>query len=167
MKIELLRHATLILHCGGQQVLVDPMLSDAGAMDPVANAANDRRIPLVSFPFSSQELDTRLGQTAVCIVSHLHRDHWDGAARERLRKNLPIACQPQDAQTIRSQGFAVVTPIESTALWHGLSLTRTGACCREPACVPPWTPKVLERASPSPAMERSSRCDAGWDERPV
>jgi L-ascorbate metabolism protein UlaG (beta-lactamase superfamily) len=126
VKIELLRHATLILHYAGRRILVDPMLSDAGAMDPVANAANERRIPLVSFPFSSQELDTRLAQTDVCIVTHLHRDHWDAAARERLRKGLPIICQPVDAETIRSQGFSDVIPVESSADWGGLTLTRTG-----------------------------------------
>jgi L-ascorbate metabolism protein UlaG (beta-lactamase superfamily) len=124
-QIELLRHATLILHFGDRRFLVDPMLSPARAMDPVANAGNDDRIPLVDFPFSERELDEKLAAVEGVLVTHLHRDHWDAAARERLRKDLPIACQPGDVEVLRSQGFTAVTPIESRSEWRGLTVTRT------------------------------------------
>src|SRR6266545_885738 len=50
MDIQLIRHATLVVTLGDLKLLVDPMLSPARAMDPVANAANQRRIPLVDLP---------------------------------------------------------------------------------------------------------------------
>jgi L-ascorbate metabolism protein UlaG (beta-lactamase superfamily) len=54
MNIHFLRHATLILNIDGLKILVDPMLSPVGAMDPVANAANQRRIPLVDLPVTPE-----------------------------------------------------------------------------------------------------------------
>jgi L-ascorbate metabolism protein UlaG (beta-lactamase superfamily) len=95
-------------------------------MEPVANAGNDHRIPLVDFPFSSQELDDKLALIDGVFITHLHRDHFDAAARARLRQDIPIACQPEDVESLRSQRFTAVTPIESRQEWRGLSVARTG-----------------------------------------
>ena len=51
--IRLLRHATLVIEIDGVKFLIDPMLSAKDAMDPVKNAGNDLRIPLVDIPVSS------------------------------------------------------------------------------------------------------------------
>jgi len=56
MEIQLLRHATLLVTIGARRLLVDPMLSPAEAMDPVPNAGNDRRIPLVDLPMDEAAL---------------------------------------------------------------------------------------------------------------
>jgi L-ascorbate metabolism protein UlaG (beta-lactamase superfamily) len=36
--VQLIRHATLVISTGKTTILVDPMLSKKGAMDPVGNA---------------------------------------------------------------------------------------------------------------------------------
>ena len=41
MEIQLLRHATLVVLFAGRRLLVDPMLSAAGAMDPVTHKHRD------------------------------------------------------------------------------------------------------------------------------
>jgi L-ascorbate metabolism protein UlaG (beta-lactamase superfamily) len=50
MNIQLVRHATLLLHMNGFRIGVDPMLSPAGALDLTAPAENGRRNPLVDLP---------------------------------------------------------------------------------------------------------------------
>jgi hypothetical protein len=49
--IQLLRHATLVIRLGPYKLLVDPMLSAKGALDPVKNARSSERIPMVELPF--------------------------------------------------------------------------------------------------------------------
>jgi L-ascorbate metabolism protein UlaG (beta-lactamase superfamily) len=126
MKIHFLRHATSVIELAGTTILVDPMLSRAAAMDPVANAADDRRIPLVELPMDDQTLSRQLAEIDGVLVTHTHRDHWDTRAIELLAKDMPILCQPEDVATIGAAGFAQVLPIASEILWRGMRITRTG-----------------------------------------
>jgi L-ascorbate metabolism protein UlaG (beta-lactamase superfamily) len=111
MRIHFLRHATLVATLHGLKILVDPMLSPAGAMEPVANAASSRRIPLVELPLDDDELRPLLETIDLVLVTHTHRDHWDARAVELLPKSIPILCQPEGEEAIREAGFSSVTPI--------------------------------------------------------
>jgi L-ascorbate metabolism protein UlaG (beta-lactamase superfamily) len=126
MQIHFLRHATLVLAIEGLYILVDPMLSPAGAMPPVANAADDRRIPLVELPIAQVELEYMIDHIDAVLVTHTHRDHWDDRAAELLPKHLPILCQPEDETKIRQAGFGAVQSIAARHEWHGIELHRTG-----------------------------------------
>jgi len=126
MRVQLLRHATLLVHLAGSDYLIDPMLSPAAAWDPVRNSANPRRNPLVELPLSSADLDAALGRVAAVFVTHNHGDHWDKAAQERLPKDRPIFCQPNDAEAIRSEGFRQVIPVNPSLEWGGLEIALTG-----------------------------------------
>ncbi|MBN8619733.1 MAG: MBL fold metallo-hydrolase [Anaerolineae bacterium] len=126
MQLHFWRHATFVLSIGSLKLLVDPMLSPAGAMNPVGNAANDRRIPLVDLPFPESVLHENLNKLDAVLVTHLHRDHWDAAAVEWIPRTLPVFCQPGDETTIASSGFTSVTPVVADIAWRGLHLTRTG-----------------------------------------
>lgn len=121
MNIQLIRHATLWLEYAGVQVLVDPMFSEAGVNPPIMNATNDRRNPLVPLPFPKE----KLLQPDVILVSHLHPDHWDAAAIEALPKSTPLFCQPGDAAMITGQHFVNVTDIGQSALYKGITISRT------------------------------------------
>jgi L-ascorbate metabolism protein UlaG (beta-lactamase superfamily) len=125
MQIHFLRHATLVLAIEGLYILVDPMLSPAGAMAPVANAADDRRIPLVELPIAEVELEYMLEHIDAVLVSHTHRDHWDDRAAELLPKQLPIFCQPEDEAKFQQAGFAAVRPIVARHEWRGVEFQRT------------------------------------------
>lgn len=126
MEIQLLRHATLVVLFAGRRLLVDPMLSAAGAMDPVANAGDDRRIPLVELPLSADELASLIATVDAVLVTHKHRDHWDARAVELLPRELPVLCQPPDATVFSVAGFTDVRPVDATLEWGGLTLQRTG-----------------------------------------
>lgn len=56
MKIQLIRHATLVVEMNGTRILVDPMLGAAGNAPPIANSTNQRRNPLVELPFPVEQL---------------------------------------------------------------------------------------------------------------
>jgi L-ascorbate metabolism protein UlaG (beta-lactamase superfamily) len=124
-KIRLLRNATLVVKVGDMTLLVDPLLGKKDSMDPVKNAANTLRIPMVELPIGDEELKTLLSTTDVIFVTHTHRDHWDVAAQEQIPKDKKIFCQPADEEKIRSQGFSNVQAIPETAEWNGLVIHRT------------------------------------------
>jgi len=126
MELTLLRHATLILTLGELRFLVDPMLAEAGSMDPIADTPNPRPNPLVALPVEPEPLRQLLAQMDGVLVTHRHRDHWDARAAEWLGKDLPLFCQPQDEETLRQQGFSLVYPVEGSLIWHGVQITRTG-----------------------------------------
>ncbi|HET7571061.1 MAG TPA: MBL fold metallo-hydrolase [Gaiellaceae bacterium] len=120
MRLTLVRHATLLLELGGKRLLVDPMLGDAGAYPPVENTPNPVRNPLVPLP------QLPLDRLDALLVTHLHNDHWDAAARERLPKELPVLTQPPSAGAIRDAGFADVRPVAGELEWEGIRFARTG-----------------------------------------
>ena len=122
MKLRLIRHATLILTIRGTRILVDPILSTAGAMAPIDNSANPRWNPLVDLPVAESELSA----VDAVLLTHTHRDHFDDAAAERLPKDLPVFCQSEDLDKLRGFGFKQVTAVADTAMFQGISLTRTG-----------------------------------------
>lgn len=102
MKAQLVRHATLLLDTSAGRILVDPMLRAAGTSPPIENTPNQRPNPLVELPMSPEEI---LDGVDLCIVTHLHRDHFD----DLVPLDLPILTQPESAEELRARGHANVT----------------------------------------------------------
>jgi L-ascorbate metabolism protein UlaG (beta-lactamase superfamily) len=125
MTIHFLRHATFILHIGNIRILVDPMLSSKGAMDPVKNAANDFRIPMTELPLTREELSKELQSIDAVIVTHTHRDHWDAEAQAIIDKKTPLIIQPEDTEAITKEGFTQLLPVHDSIQFKGVSITRT------------------------------------------
>jgi L-ascorbate metabolism protein UlaG (beta-lactamase superfamily) len=98
------------------------MLSDKDAMDPIQNASNSLRIPMVPLPFSADEI---LKDVDAVIVTHTHRDHWDDAATAAVPKALPIICQPEDAAKFTEWKYTDVRPVSAEAEFDGVKITRT------------------------------------------
>lgn len=123
MQIQLIRHATLRISMGRHTFLVDPMLSAKEAMEPIQNASNSRRIPLVELPFLPEDF---LRHVDFVLVTHTHRDHWDAAATNLVPKALPILCQPEDETKFHEWGYTDVRPVRTSLDFNGLTVTRTG-----------------------------------------
>ena len=121
-KLTLIRNATLLLELDGRRLLVDPMLDAAGARPAVENTDNDRRNPLVSLPFPAEEIVA--GLDAV-LVTHLHRDHFDDGAIRHLPRDVPLYCQPEDEERLRSYGFDAHA-VEDGVVHGSLRIARTG-----------------------------------------
>ncbi|MEN2280890.1 MBL fold metallo-hydrolase [Algoriphagus sp. SE2] len=124
--IRLLRHATLILEINGKKLLIDPMLSEKEAMDPIRNCGNDIRIPMVDLPIPRSEINAMISEMDAIVITHLHRDHWDNSAKDLIPKDKLIFCSSNDEKAIRNQGFENVQTIEDNLTWRGINIYRTG-----------------------------------------
>lgn len=118
LDVTLVRNATVLATVGGTTFLVDPLFAEQGATPPIDDTPNDRRNPLVPMP----DVDT--SHDAV-IVTHRHPDHWDEAAREALDSDVPLFCQPEEADAFADEGFTDVRPVDDEASFDGLTLRRT------------------------------------------
>jgi L-ascorbate metabolism protein UlaG (beta-lactamase superfamily) len=123
-KLTQVRNATLRIDYGGVRFLVDPLLAEKGAYPGFEGTANSHlRNPLVPLPMPLEDI---INVDAV-IVTHLHSDHWDDAAKARLPKSLPLFAQDeQDAAQIRSAGFTDVRVLTETSEFNGVKLSKTG-----------------------------------------
>lgn len=126
LHIHFLRHATLLVMMHDLTLLVDPMLSPREAMEPIANAGNQWRIPMVPLPLSAEELQQILGSIDAVLVTHTHRDHWDVSAQAMLPKHLPLLCQPEDQGVLEQASFSQVLPVTEPLTWRGIHVHRTG-----------------------------------------
>ncbi|MDT8067426.1 MAG: MBL fold metallo-hydrolase [Terriglobia bacterium] len=122
MQVQLIRHATLRVSIGGHTFLIDPMFSAKEAMEPIQNASNTLRIPMVPLPFSANEI---LKDVEAVLVTHTHRDHWDDAATEAIPKAMPIICQPEDAAKFGVWGYTDVRPCSTELQFDGVTVART------------------------------------------
>lgn len=104
MKIQVLRNATTLLSLGAHRLLVDPMLSEPGALPGFKVFGGGRRPnPLVPLPAAAA---TALDRTTAVLVTHEHPDHFDrpGLAFARQR-GLPVWATPIDAPNLRRKGL--------------------------------------------------------------
>ncbi len=123
VRIRLLRNATCRIQYGGKTWLLDPFLSDAGALPAFNNTANSRPNPLVPLPISAREVVAGVDAT---LLTHPHVDHWDVPARELLAKNVPLFTQPSDSVRVLEAGFTDVRQVDATVAWEGTTIARTG-----------------------------------------
>lgn len=122
-RLRLMRNATSVIRYGGKTILLDPFLSDAGALPAFNNTPNQRPNPLVPLPVPAKDLVTGIDAT---LLTHTHVDHWDGVAREVLQKAGPLFTQPADGARVAQAGFTDVRPVDGTVSWEGISIARTG-----------------------------------------
>lgn len=113
--VRLLRNATVLVDVGDVTFLVDPMFASPGENPPVPNSPNERRNPIVPMP------DADLSYDAVVVT---HR-HWDEAARAELDSDVPLFCQPEEADEFTDEGFTDVRPVDDEASLEGVSVHRT------------------------------------------
>ena len=117
MRLTLVRHSTLLLETSLGRVLVDPMLRGAGTTPPIENTPNPHWNPLVELPVPAEEV---VRGVDLCVVTHLHSDHFDDAADALLPRELPILTQPESAEALRARGFTnVATSHEQIAMTGG------------------------------------------------
>jgi len=125
VKFQQIRNATIKLDYAGTTFLVDPMLAPKNAYKGIEGTVRSQlRNPLVDLPFAVSEV---LKADAV-ILTHLHYDHWDDAARNLIPRNMPIFTQNEaDAAKVREDGFSDVRVLtEQGSVFNGTHLYKTG-----------------------------------------
>lgn len=112
-------NATLLLRCGGITVLTDPSFVHRHESVDLGYGLSTTRLldPAV-------ELDD-LPPIDVVLLSHLHGDHFDQVAQERLDRDLPILTTPQSARDLQDMGFMAARGLDT---WESVTVRRGG--CR-------------------------------------
>jgi len=117
-------NATTLIRHGGFTILTDPNFLRRGQAAYLGRGLVSRRLhdPALSIE-ELPELD-------VCVLSHLHGDHWDRVARRGLPKTLSVVSTRHAARHLRRQGFPDTTALatwETHELRKGTSTLRITA----------------------------------------
>jgi L-ascorbate metabolism protein UlaG (beta-lactamase superfamily) len=91
--------ATTLIRYGGFTLLTDPNFLHAGDHIHLGYGLVSERLTDPAI-----EIDD-LPPVDLCILSHMHADHFDRVAAARLRKDLPIITTLQAARDLRGKGF--------------------------------------------------------------
>lgn len=120
MELQLIRSATLRLTWNGRTLLVDPYLAARGQG---LSYAGEHTSPLVELPMTPEQV---LQGVDAVYVSHLHTDHFDAVARERLPRAMPVLCPAEIASRLRDDmGFEQVIALEGETRWNDAQLSVT------------------------------------------
>ncbi|GAA4725899.1 MBL fold metallo-hydrolase [Brevibacillus fulvus] len=124
MNIQLIRNATLVVRYAGKKFLIDPFLAEKGAYPPFRNSLRqDQNNPLVGLPTS---IDTMICNLDAVIVTHLHLDHWDDAAKKVLPKDVKIFVQNDaDAAEVEKAGFRNIEVLQENTVFANIRLIKT------------------------------------------
>lgn len=121
-QIQAIRHATMIITVEGKRILVDPMLADKESMPASKLTKNSKQHwPMTELPVSME----KLFNVDAVLLTHLHFDHFDSVAEEKLPRELPVICQPGDDAKLEKLGFTTVLPVASNIIWEGFTIQRT------------------------------------------
>jgi L-ascorbate metabolism protein UlaG (beta-lactamase superfamily) len=121
MKMQYIRHATILLEINNQKILIDPLLSDPGTLPPIPLTSNKIKNPLIKLPCDKYEIVNNIDAV---LVTHAHTDHFDNEAEKLIPKNCPIFCQPEDVQELQKKGFMNTIPVITTFTWNNITFTR-------------------------------------------
>lgn len=124
VEFQQIRNATIKLDYAGTRFLVDPMLAPKNAYPGFEGTANSEvRYPKVDLPVTVEEV---LDADAI-ILTHLHSDHWDEAARFLVPRDIPIFTQNEaDAATVRKDGFTHVKVLSDAGVtFNGTKINKT------------------------------------------
>ncbi|WP_017811687.1 MBL fold metallo-hydrolase [Paenibacillus shenyangensis] len=123
MNIQLIRNATLVIQYAGKKFLVDPFLAEQGVYPPFSPSLRDDQMnPLVGLPVPVKDI---IDVDAV-IVTHLHLDHYDDAAKQLLPKDIKMFVQnEEDAVQVKQDGFVNVEVLQENTLFEGIQLIKT------------------------------------------
>ena len=124
MNITQVRNATLRLEFAGTDFLIDPFLGKKGSYPPFPGSLRqDQSNPLSDLPMPLERL---LEGIDAVIVTHLHLDHWDEAAKAVLPKQLPLFAQNEDdAREIAKSGFESISVLNEGTSFGDIRLIKT------------------------------------------
>lgn len=137
--LEFIGTATTLLRLGPHTVLTDPDFRARGDRAYLGNGLFSKR--RTSPALQPEQLPPLDG----VVLSHLHADHFDGVARERLDKELPVLTTPAASRRLGRWGFGAahgMSTWETVRLAEGLTVTAVPGQ-HAPSLARPLLPPVM------------------------
>ncbi|MFS8478868.1 MAG: MBL fold metallo-hydrolase [Micromonosporaceae bacterium] len=131
--------ATTLLHLGPFTLLTDPNFLHAGQRAYLGYGLSSRRRTNPAI-----EIDD-LPQLDAVLLSHLHGDHFDRVARDRLPRAVPILTTPHAKRRLRRSGFVAASGLST---WESQVLHRDGHLLRVTAVPAQHGPAGVHRLLP-------------------
>lgn len=100
--------------------MLDPMLSESGAMPPVPLTANRQRNPLVPLKTPLEELK----EVDAILLTHYHFDHFDKAVAGSFPADTPIIAHSSSERGLVKEGFTNLIIVDSELEWEGIKFKR-------------------------------------------
>lgn len=118
----MIRSATIRVTLGDTVFLIDPLLSARGTWPDFVGTVNaETPNPTVDLPMS---IDAVLADVDAVLLTYLHEDHWDAAARRVLPKYLPVFVNDEAARkNVREAGFRNVEVLAPQTLFQDVRLS--------------------------------------------
>src|SRR3954454_19218844 len=116
--LEFIGTATTLLRLGATTLLTDPNFLHRGQRAYLGKGLFSKRLTEPSLqPEQLPALDA-------VLLSHLHGDHFDRIAREKLDRDLPFLTTPEASRKLSSWGFAGA---HGMSTWETSTMTSGGA----------------------------------------
>src|SRR3954453_1691061 len=107
--------ATVILRYAGFTILTDPNFLHAGDHVHLGYGMTSERLTNPAIDIES------LPPVDLCVLSHMHEDHFDRLVQEKLDKDLPIVTTEHAAESLRAKGFRDLRPLDT---WQSVSFIK-------------------------------------------
>jgi L-ascorbate metabolism protein UlaG (beta-lactamase superfamily) len=107
--------ATTIIRYAGFTLLTDPNFLHAGDHVHLGYGLTSQRLTNPAIEIEA------LPPLDLCLLSHMHEDHWDRVAEAKLPKSLPIVTTHHAAASLERQGFTQPHPLNT---WDNLTVSK-------------------------------------------
>ena len=107
--------ATVILRFGGLTILTDPNFLHSGDHVHLGYGLTSKRLTNPAMDIE------QLPPLDLCVLSHLHGDHFDRIAEEKLDKSLPIITTRHAASSLKRKGFTSTYGLDT---WESFSVVK-------------------------------------------
>ena len=123
IKLQLIRHATVLLSTSNKKILVDPYLAEQRTLPPIPLTSNRMKNPLIPLPVNAKDLK----DIDAILLTHYHSDHFDKTAKNFFPKDTLVFCQSADEKKLENDGFKNIKSITTSIEWEGLTISRLDA----------------------------------------
>ncbi|GIE83351.1 hypothetical protein Aph02nite_93010 [Actinoplanes philippinensis] len=136
--VTFIGNATTLLRLGTFTLLTDPAFGPAGSRVHLGWGAWTRRLRDPAMAYAD------LPPLDLVLLSHLHGDHFDRAARRALPSTLPIVTTPQAQRRLRRRDFTTT----GLPTWDAREWRRDGQLLRITALPGRHGPGLVDRLLP-------------------
>jgi L-ascorbate metabolism protein UlaG (beta-lactamase superfamily) len=116
-----IRHASSLVEVGGKKIIIDPMLSDKQRLPSIILTKNKQKNPLTDLPFDVENISTGIDHV---LLTHLHFDHFDTTAIQKIPKAASIICSKPDRKKLQKLGFSNIHPVSGPISIDDLGIER-------------------------------------------